>query len=102
MAWGNSFVSDPRAQSHPVNFRERLRFDAYHACLRIAPNDLPPNHYRLLGVDLYDDTPDTIQHPADRHMPHPMPSPWPNSSLELPLLARHNPILRGSLSTDAL
>jgi formylglycine-generating enzyme required for sulfatase activity/outer membrane biosynthesis protein TonB len=45
-------------------------FDAYHAWLGIAPKDQPPNHYRLLGVDLFEDEPDTIQHAADRQMAH--------------------------------
>ena len=30
------------------------QFDAYHKWLGIAPKDQPPNHYRLLGVDLFE------------------------------------------------
>jgi formylglycine-generating enzyme required for sulfatase activity len=45
-------------------------FDAYHEWLGIAPKDQPPNHYRLLGVDLFEAKPETIEHAADRQMAH--------------------------------
>ena len=32
-------------------------FDPYHDWLGIAPKDQPPNHYRLLGVDLFEANP---------------------------------------------
>jgi hypothetical protein len=30
------------------------QFDAYHRCLGIPPKDQPPNHYRLLGLELFE------------------------------------------------
>ena len=35
-------------------------FDPYHKWLGIPPKDQPPNHYRLLGVDLFESDPDVI------------------------------------------
>ena len=29
-------------------------FDAYHELLAIPPDEQPPNHYRLLGVSLFE------------------------------------------------
>ena len=29
-------------------------FDPYHKWLGIPPQDQPPNHYRLLGVELFE------------------------------------------------
>ena len=43
-------------------------FDAYHEWLGIAPKDQPPNHYRLLGIDLGESSPDVISNAADRRM----------------------------------
>src|SRR6185436_3081772 len=45
-------------------------FDAYYQWLGIAPKDQPPNHYRLLGVDLFESNPDVIESAADRQMIH--------------------------------
>ena len=45
-------------------------FDPYHEWLGIAPKDQPPNHYRLLGVDLFEANPSTIEHAANRQMAH--------------------------------
>ena len=39
-------------------------FDAYHEWLGIAPKDQPPNHYRLLGIDLGESSPDVISNAA--------------------------------------
>ena len=35
-------------------------FDPYRKWLGIKPEEQPPNHYRLLGVSLYEDDPDVI------------------------------------------
>lgn len=35
-------------------------FDAYQSWLDIPPAEQPPNHYRLLGIDLFEDDADTI------------------------------------------
>lgn len=43
-------------------------FNAYHKWLGIASQDQPPNHYRLLGIDLYESDPDVIEGAADRQM----------------------------------
>ena len=45
-------------------------FDAYHQWLGIAPRDQPPNHYRLLGIDLYEEGANVIDSAADRQMAH--------------------------------
>ena len=45
-------------------------FDPYHRWLGIAPKDQPPNHYRLLGIDLFEDDPEVIRDAADRQMVH--------------------------------
>ena len=37
------------------------QFDPYHVWLGIAPKDQPPNHYRLLSVDLFETDPDVIE-----------------------------------------
>jgi hypothetical protein len=43
-------------------------FDPYHKWLGIAPKDQPPNHYRLLGVELFESDPDVIDAAANRVM----------------------------------
>ncbi len=45
-------------------------FDPYLKWLGIAPEEQPPNHYRLLGVPLFIDDPDVIESAADRQMKH--------------------------------
>ena len=45
-------------------------FDPYKKWLGIAPKDQPPNHYRLLGVDLFELDPDVISNAADQRMVH--------------------------------
>ena len=44
-------------------------FDAYHEWLGIAPKDQPPNHYRLLGIDLYEANANVIDGAADPGRP---------------------------------
>ncbi len=44
------------------------RFDPYHRWLGISPKDQPPTHYRLLGIDEYENDPDVIEHAADQRM----------------------------------
>ena len=34
-------------------------FDPYHTWLGIPPEKQPPNHYTLLGIELFEDVPDT-------------------------------------------
>jgi hypothetical protein len=46
------------------------QFDPYRKWLGIPPKDQPPNHYRLLGIPLFEDDLDVIENAADRQMAH--------------------------------
>jgi len=46
------------------------KFDPYHRWLGIPPNQQPPDHYRLLGLDRLENDPDVIESAADRQMSH--------------------------------
>jgi hypothetical protein len=45
-------------------------FDPYYTWLGIRPEEQPPNHYRLLALQAFEDNLDTIQHAADQRMTH--------------------------------
>ena len=45
-------------------------FDPYRKWLGIPPQEQPPNHYRLLGIGLFESDPDVIANSADRQMSH--------------------------------
>ena len=45
-------------------------FDAYHKWLGISPREQPPNRYRLLGIDLFEDDKEVIDAAANRQMSH--------------------------------
>ncbi|MHB1037432.1 MAG: tetratricopeptide repeat protein [Pirellulales bacterium] len=45
-------------------------FDPYYQWLAIPPKDQPPNHYRLLGVDLFESNAGVISNAADQRMAH--------------------------------
>jgi len=45
-------------------------FDPYRKWLGIPPKEQPPNHYRLLGIGLFESDPDVISNAADRQMVH--------------------------------
>ncbi|MGO8749332.1 MAG: formylglycine-generating enzyme family protein [Thermoguttaceae bacterium] len=45
-------------------------FDPYHRWLGISPKDQPPNHYRLLAIDLFESDPEVIRDGAERQMTH--------------------------------
>ena len=45
-------------------------FDAYYQWLGIPPSDQPPNHYRLLGIGLFEPNPEVISDAADSCMAH--------------------------------
>ena len=46
----------------------REAFDPYRKWLGIPPQDQPPNHYRLLGIELFERDPDVIANAADGRM----------------------------------
>lgn len=46
------------------------RFDPYHAWLGIPPHEQPPNHYRLLGISLFESDEDVIQNGLNQRMAH--------------------------------
>ena len=41
-------------------------FDPYHLWLGIPPQEQPPNHYRLLGITVYEGNPEVIDAAANR------------------------------------
>jgi hypothetical protein len=45
-------------------------FDPYYKWLGISPEEQPPNHYRLLAINLFESDPDVIEAAADRQMSH--------------------------------
>lgn len=45
-------------------------FDPYHKWLGIPPDDQPPNHYRLLGINPFESDPDVIANAAEQRMAH--------------------------------
>jgi hypothetical protein len=45
-------------------------FDAYHVWLGIPAEDQPANHYRLLGIKLFEADPDVIENAADQRTVH--------------------------------
>lgn len=44
------------------------RFDPYYKWLGIPPEEQPPDHYRLLGLNRFESDPDVIEAAADRQM----------------------------------
>ena len=45
-------------------------FDPYYKWLAIPPKDQPPNHYRLLGLEVFEPDGDVIANAADARMSH--------------------------------
>jgi len=45
-------------------------FDPYHRWLGIAPKDQPPNHYRLLAIDLFESDSEVIRDAAEQRIAH--------------------------------
>ncbi len=43
-------------------------FDPYYRWLGIPPKERPPNHYRLIGIELFESNRDVIDSVASRHM----------------------------------
>ena len=46
------------------------QFDPYHKWLGIPAKDQPPNHYRLLGLSIYETDVDVIAEASDQRMAH--------------------------------
>ena len=46
------------------------QFDPYHEWLGIPADEQPPNHYRLLGIPVFEQSSTVISHAADRQMAH--------------------------------
>jgi len=49
---------------------EASTFDPYHKWLAIPPAEQPPSHYRLLGLQAFEDDAEVIASAADRQMAH--------------------------------
>ena len=47
-----------------------MPFDPYYKWLGIPPAEQPPNHYRLLGITLFEGNADAIESAADQRMVH--------------------------------
>ncbi len=47
---------------------EENSYDPYRKWLGISPQEQPPNHYRLLGLELFESDPDVIGNAADARM----------------------------------
>ena len=47
-----------------------MQFDPYHAWLGIPSNEQPPNHYRLLGITLFESDDEVIQNGLDQRIAH--------------------------------
>ena len=45
-------------------------FDPYYRWLGISPNEQPPNHYRLLAIEPFEDDPQVVENAADQRMGH--------------------------------
>jgi formylglycine-generating enzyme required for sulfatase activity len=45
-------------------------FDPYHLWLGIPPEEQPANHYRLLGIKLFESNPDVVENAVDQRMVH--------------------------------
>lgn len=58
-----SSESDRAARNEPSD-----RFDAYHSWLAIPPEEQPANHYRLLGINLFESSRQVIGNAADQRM----------------------------------
>ena len=45
-------------------------FDPYYTWLGIAPRDQPPTHYRLLGIDAFENNAEVIENAAESALEH--------------------------------
>jgi hypothetical protein len=56
--------------SNPVGPMPEANFDPYHKWLGVPPEEQPPNHYRLLGIQMFESDPDVIESAATRQITH--------------------------------
>ena len=49
---------------------DELTFDPYHEWLGIPPAEQPPNHYRLLGVDVFESNADVMRDATEQRVRH--------------------------------
>jgi tetratricopeptide (TPR) repeat protein len=56
--------------STKLNTTDSGPFDAYHIWLGIPRKNQPPNHYCLLGIELFEASPEAIVNAADQRMAH--------------------------------
>jgi hypothetical protein len=63
-------LSSPAPPAVVANTSANPIFDAYHSWLAIPTDDQPPHHYRLLGIDLFEDDRDVVTNAADRQARH--------------------------------
>lgn len=54
----------------PASSQMNAQFDPYYTWLGIPPDEQPANLYRLLGLRLFENNLDAIEHAADRQMAH--------------------------------
>ena len=69
--WWKGLSECPCYSSNSDSLRDAAmsdQFDPYHKWLGIAPKDQPPHHYRLLGIDAFEDDRDVIDSAANRVM----------------------------------
>ncbi len=63
--------NEPRHAARPVIVLDEVdtpRFDPYHQWLGISPQCQPANHYRLLGLQMFEADPEVIDNAADQRM----------------------------------
>ena len=66
----NPYISDCELFTQEGDAIVSGMLDPYHRWLGISPKDQPPNHYRLLGIDLFEADPEVIRDAAEQRMAH--------------------------------
>jgi len=59
-----------RLVSGQSGWPNQMEFDPYYSWLGIPPHEQPPNYYRLLGLNLFEQNREAISNAADRQMAH--------------------------------
>lgn len=66
----NEFLESLAEGAAEESTPQTAAFDPYHKWLGISPDEQPPDHYRLLGVNRFERDADVIQEAADQRMGH--------------------------------